>query len=113
MKISKAEGLEQLANSGKIFLELFTHGTLSVEIYKPDGIDLQKPHERDEVYFVISGHGTFFSDGKRDSFQVGDFLFVPAGIEHRFENFTDDFATWVIFYGPEGGEKNFSVESID
>ena len=27
-------------------------------------------------------------------------------IEHRFEDFTDDFAIWVIFYGPEGGEKN-------
>jgi hypothetical protein len=24
---------------------------------------------------------------------------------HRFEDFTDDFATWVIFYGPEGGER--------
>ena len=31
-------------------------------------------------------------------------LFVKAGHEHRFENFTDDFATWVIFYGPDGGE---------
>lgn len=39
-------------------------------------------------------------------FQAGDFLFVPAGIEHRFINFTDDFSTWVIFYGPVGGEKN-------
>jgi len=25
-------------------------------------------------------------------------------MDHRFENFTDDFATWVIFYGEEGGE---------
>jgi hypothetical protein len=31
-------------------------------------------------------------------------LFVPAGHEHRFEDFTPDFATWVIFYGPDGGE---------
>jgi hypothetical protein len=22
----------------------------------------------------------------------------------RFEDFSDDFATWVIFYGPPGGE---------
>lgn len=34
----------------------------------------------------------------------GDLLFVPAGVEHRFGPFTDDFATWVLFYGPEGGE---------
>jgi hypothetical protein len=26
-------------------------------------------------------------------------------VPHRFENFTDDFGTWVIFYGPEGGER--------
>jgi len=35
----------------------------------------------------------------------GDVIFAPAGIEHRFENFSDDFVTWVIFYGPVGGEK--------
>ena len=32
------------------------------------------------------------------------FLFVPAGVEHRFEKFTEDFKTWVIFYGAIGGE---------
>jgi hypothetical protein len=32
------------------------------------------------------------------------FLFVPAGQIHRFENFSSDFAVWVVFYGPEGGE---------
>lgn len=35
----------------------------------------------------------------------GDFLFVPAGVEHRFEEFTDDLAVWVVFYGPDGGER--------
>ena len=25
-----------------------------------------------------------------------------AGV--RFENFSDDFVTWVVFYGPPGGE---------
>jgi mannose-6-phosphate isomerase-like protein (cupin superfamily) len=46
----------------------------------------------------------FYNDGERTPFDVGDVLFVRAGNEHRFENFTDDFATWVIFYGPDGGE---------
>jgi hypothetical protein len=31
-------------------------------------------------------------------------LFVPADVEHRFEEFSDDLALWVVFYGPEGGE---------
>jgi hypothetical protein len=29
---------------------------------------------------------------------------VPAGHVHRFESFSDDFAVWVFFYGPSGGE---------
>jgi hypothetical protein len=33
-------------------------------------------------------------------FAIDDFLFVPAGIEHRFEYFTDDLVARVIFYGP-------------
>jgi len=26
------------------------------------------------------------------------------GVEHRFIDFTEDFGSWVIFYGPQGGE---------
>jgi len=36
-------------------------------------------------------------------FTAGDFLFVSAGVEHRFEEFSKDFKTWVIFFGPKGG----------
>ena len=28
----------------------------------------------------------------------GDAFFVPAKTEHRFENFTKDFATWAVFF---------------
>jgi mannose-6-phosphate isomerase-like protein (cupin superfamily) len=104
--IAKKDALKKLKSSGKEFLELFTHGSLSVEIYKPKHLDNQKPHERDEVYFIISGSGIFYHEGKRTNFQHGDFLFVAAGKEHRFENFTQDFVTWVLFYGPKGGEKD-------
>ena len=105
MKIDKTEALMKLAKIESPFLTLFEHGSLRVEIYKPDNIDLQQPHTRDEVYIVVSGSGEFLHDGKRSTFKQGDFLFVPAGVEHRFENFTSDFSTWVLFYGPEGGEK--------
>ena len=30
--------------------------------------------------------------------------FVPARVDHRFEEFTPDFAAWVVFWGPRGGE---------
>jgi mannose-6-phosphate isomerase-like protein (cupin superfamily) len=76
-----------------------------VEIYKPVSEDLQTPHTRDEIYVVIAGTGFFVAGETRQSFRPGAFLFVPAGVAHRFEDFTNDFATWVFFYGPEGGER--------
>ena len=94
----------ELAKSGAEFVTLFRQGTLEVEIYRPVGVDKQKPHAKDELYVVIAGSGTFVHGGQRTPFQAGDTLFVRAGVRHRFEDFTPDFATWVFFWGPEGGE---------
>ncbi len=105
MQISVQEAFNQLKNVDTPFAELFKHGTLSIEIYQPVGQDMQTPHSQDEVYIVISGTGEFINGTQKTRFQPGDCLFVPAGVTHRFVNFSDDFATWVIFYGPEGGEK--------
>jgi mannose-6-phosphate isomerase-like protein (cupin superfamily) len=84
---------------------VFEHGTLQVKMYHPAGTDMQKPHTRDEVYVIARGSGWFVNGPERHPFQTGDMLFVPAGVEHRFDEFTGDFCTWVLFYGPEGGEK--------
>ncbi len=83
----------------------FEHGSLQVKMYHPVEADPQKPHSRDEIYVVARGSGWFRNGAERHPFQTGDMLFVPAGVIHRFEEFTDDFCTWVMFYGPEGGEK--------
>jgi mannose-6-phosphate isomerase-like protein (cupin superfamily) len=100
------ESLEKLSHHHGTFIKLFSHGTLEVEIYKPERVDLQKPHTRDEVYVISTGSGEFTCGNERGPVSSGDVLFVAAGVEHRFLNFTDDFSTWVFFYGPEGGEKN-------
>lgn len=86
------------------FTVLMKHGSMSVEYYAPKNVDPQTPHKQDELYVIASGHAVFFRNGERVQCKAGDVLFVPAQTEHRFENFSDDFATWVIFYGMEGGE---------
>ena len=86
------------------YAEPLTHGTLRLGIYAPIDTDPQQPHEQDEVYIVVAGAGTFVVDGERAAFTIGDALFVPAGVEHRFEDFSEDFTAWVVFYGPPGGE---------
>ena len=105
-RVSVEEALARLPGpGGERVATVLEHGTLVVEIYAPRGVDPQQPHTRDELYVVVTGTGDFFNDGRRHPFAPGDVLFAPAGAVHRFENFTEDLTVWVIFYGPEGGEK--------
>ena len=104
-KLTTRHALAHLPDAqGQRFATIFQHGTLAVEIYAPRGTDPQNPHTRDEVYFVASGTGEFVCGETRQPFAPTDLLFAAAGVVHRFENFTDDLAVWVLFYGPEGGE---------
>lgn len=104
-RVTAAEALARLPGpGGERFAPVLEHGTLLIEVYAPRGHDPQTPHTRDEVYVVVEGRGMFVNGDARTPFGPGDVLFVPAGVVHRFEDFTDDLAVWVIFYGPEGGE---------
>ncbi len=103
-RLTISAALAALTEAGTIYRPLFSHGTLEVGFYRPHGRDQQQPHDRDEVYVVASGTGTFLNGGVRTPFEPGEALFVPAGAEHRFEDFSEDFAVWVLFYGPRGGE---------
>ena len=90
--------------AGEHAVGVFERGTLNVKLSCPNPPNRQSPHAQDEVYVIMSGRGVLVHDGKRDAFGPGDLLFVAAGTEHHFEDFSDDIAVWVIFYGPPGGE---------
>jgi len=103
--ITIAEAIEQLKKEqDKKFTVLVKNGSMSIEYFAPKNIDTQQPHRQDEIYVIASGSSRFYRDGEELNCNKGDVLFVPAGMEHRFINFSGDFATWVIFYGPDGGE---------
>jgi hypothetical protein len=91
--------------AGNLAVPVFAHGTLEAELYAPDGVDRQKPHDRDEIYVVARGTGQFFDGRDRQAVGPGSFIFVAAGQLHAFEHFSPDFALWVFFYGPPGGER--------
>ncbi len=106
MKSSLTQALERLPGpNGERFAVLMAHGSMKLEFYAPRGHDPQQPHAQDELYIVHSGHGEFVCGDQRHRFAAGDAFFVPAGQLHRFENFSSDFATWVVFWGPPGGEQ--------
>lgn len=102
--VEKAQQLVA-ASPDKAYAVLLARGTLELGYYKPDSVDPQQPHTQDEIYIVQSGSGYFVCGDERARFEQGEALFVPAGVVHRFEDFSADFAAWVVFYGPEGGEK--------
>lgn len=88
-------------------IELMRHGTMSAEIFAPRGRDYQSPHAQDEIYVVIDGDAQLHTgDAPPLGCASGDLLFVPAGMSHHFEEISDDFTVWVIFYGPPGGERS-------
>jgi mannose-6-phosphate isomerase-like protein (cupin superfamily) len=102
-RITSTDARQQALAAGD-YAVLLEHGSLEIGYYIPDRVDGQTPHEQDEVYLVHKGHGYFVMDDRTEPVVAGDALFIPAGQVHRFENFSADFAAWVIFYGPRGGE---------
>jgi oxalate decarboxylase/phosphoglucose isomerase-like protein (cupin superfamily) len=112
--IRKADAASAPNEPGRPSALLLRHGTMTLRWYAPRGHDAQRPHAQDEIYLVAAGHGTFAlgrDEGslERAPFEEGDAIFVPAGWVHRFEDFSDDFATWVVFWGPDGGEAEDSL----
>lgn len=104
-RITVQQGLARLPGpEGQRSVQLFQHGSMQVRLYAPRNVDPQTPHELDEVYVVAVGSGTFVHGEQRYPCAVGDVLFAAAGEVHHFEDFSPDFATWVFFYGPRGGE---------
>ena len=46
-------------------LPIFSHGSMEIELYKPEKVDKQTPHSRDEIYIVITGSSLFFNGEKK------------------------------------------------
>lgn len=93
------DALAALVARDETYVKLLARPALDVALYKPDRIDPQTPHLRDEIYVIATGTGRFVEAGESRPFAPGDLIFVPRGVEHRFVDFTADFSTWVIFFG--------------
>lgn len=105
---------------GHLSALLLQHGSMELRWYAPHDDDAQTPHDRDELYFIVSGSAVMvraedsaplgddislpLRGEERVTVQAGDALFVPAGTVHHFEAMSADFGAWMVFWGPEGGE---------
>ena len=102
---------QNLARSGALSWLGLAHGTMRTLLFSPRGRDLaelqklvQTRHEQDEIYIVLSGSCRFSRNDELRDIAAGDVVFIAAGAHHQFHGYSDDFAAWVIFWGPPGGE---------
>lgn len=67
-------------------------------------LDLQTPHEFDEVYVVLDGEGDIEVEGELRHLSEGDAVFVGARADHRFSGY-DTLSLLVVFNGPHTASK--------
>lgn len=95
---------EKLAACKFPYVTALASGTMRCVLFAPRKVDEQRPHTQDELYIIASGSAAFIRGQERVRVGPGDTVFVPAGLEHRFEGMSGDFESWAVFWGPEGGE---------
>ncbi len=103
-RLEQPDAIARAGEAASHYAVLLKRGTLEVGMYAPRDRDPQQPHLQDELYVVVRGSSTFVRGDESRACGPGDVLFVPAGMLHHFEGFTEDFAAWAVFYGPPGGE---------
>ena len=99
-KLTISDAVASASKADTRFARLLERATFDVGMYVPETIDPQKPHTRDELYVIARGSGDVVCADETEVFHAGDVFFVPAGVPHRFANFSADFSAWVIFLGP-------------
>jgi mannose-6-phosphate isomerase-like protein (cupin superfamily) len=107
MFASFAEIEEQHAKSGKPYREFLRVPAMSAGLYvlPVGGVDHQKPHHEDEIYYVIRGRARFKAgaeDREEDrEVSTGSVIFVAAEVGHRFYDITEELTVLVFFAPPE------------
>jgi mannose-6-phosphate isomerase-like protein (cupin superfamily) len=94
-----AEVMVRQQQSGQRYLEFLRVPSLSMGLYAlpAGGVDPQKPHTEDEVYYIISGRGVIRVDQEDREVTAGSLVFVKAGVDHRFHSIAEDLNILVFF----------------
>ena len=89
---------EQAARDRRYY-EFIRIPALSMGLYvlPAGGVDLQRPHTEDEVYYVVGGQAVIQVAGENRPVQAGSIIVVEANVEHRFHTITGDLAVLVFF----------------
>jgi mannose-6-phosphate isomerase-like protein (cupin superfamily) len=90
---------QQRKDSGKLYLEFVRVPAISAGIYTlPAGSqDPQKPHQQDELYYIVRGRGHFSVNQETRDVGAGSVIFVAAKADHRFHDIVEELVVLVVF----------------
>lgn len=90
---------KQRIQSGKPYLEFLRVDFMSAGLYvlAPGATDLQRPHQEDEMYYVVRGSARFHCGGEDHEVSAGSVMFVAAHVEHHFYEIKEELAVLVVF----------------
>ena len=96
-----ADLCERRRQSGRLYLEFVRVPSCSAGVYElpPGGIDQQKPHTEDEIYYVVKGRGAIRVGEEDRGVEPGAVVFVPANQPHHFPSIREDL-TLLVFFAP-------------
>lgn len=96
--------LETLQESGRPYFEFLRRDSLSAGVYHlaAGEPDRQRPHQEDELYYVLAGEGRIDVSGDVTALWPGGVIFVRKGVPHHFFDYPEGLTLLVVFAPPQG-----------
>jgi mannose-6-phosphate isomerase-like protein (cupin superfamily) len=91
--------LEERSRRGKLYHQFLRVPAMSAGVYvlAAGATDPQKPHQQDEMYYVVRGRGRMRSGNEDQAVEEGSIIFVAANVEHRFYDIIEELVVLVFF----------------
>jgi len=87
------------SEKAKSYFEFLRVPAMSAGIYvlPKGGVDPQKPHREDELYYVVRGRSRMQIGSEHAEVRAGSVVFVEAELEHRFYDIEEELEVLVFF----------------
>ena len=97
------EYIEKIKDGKNFFHTFINRDTLAtgVLVLQPGEKDTQKPHENDEVYFVLKGNGFLKIKEKDYPISKNKMYFVGKKTKHYFHGNSQELVVLYFFGGPD------------
>ena len=91
--------LDDRARNARPYLEFLRVPAMSAGVYvlAAGAQDNQKPHDEDEIYYVVSGRAMMKLGATERAVKDGDVIFVERKLDHRFFDIKEELVLLVIF----------------